>query len=76
MAITDLAAPARSKDQQPAQELIAEMAMVLRTQDIRLDDERAVLLTLNRNRFQAGDIVAFVDDAILAARAAMSGGQS
>lgn len=48
--------------------LVQEMASVLRSQNIDLGDERAVMVALTMNGFLSGDVVTFSDRAIEQAR--------
>lgn len=50
--------------------LIAEMSSVLRAKRVDVDDERAVLVTLQAARFRPGDIVALAERAVEEARRA------
>lgn len=48
--------------------IVQEMAAVLRAQNIDLGDERAVIMALTMGGFRAGDVFAFYDRAIEEAR--------
>jgi hypothetical protein len=49
-------------------DIVAEMAAVLRAKEVDLGDERAVIRTLNAERFTSGEVMACMDDAVEKAR--------
>lgn len=49
-------------------ELVEEMATVLKALNTDLGDEREVIVALNKSRYRSGDIIACMDQAIEIAR--------